>query len=156
MGQHHHCRSADPDWAEELNIALLSPEQVDAAWPYIAEMVVDGIEKNDVDASAGDFWTSSRSGQFYMILAHDDKPVAASFWRFETWPSGPVFNNLLTIGEHHRKEEWFPEMEAFVNSIVKANGVRKYVWRGPRAWGRMLPQAKSTTCNFIMEVRADE
>lgn len=139
-----------------MNIVLLSPGQVDATWPHIAEMVVDAIEKHDVDASAGDFWTASRSGQFFMILAHDDKPVAASFWRFETWPSGPIFNNLLTAGEHHRKDEWFPKMETFVNGIVRANGVKNYQWRGPRAWGRMLPEAKSTTCNFKMEVRADE
>ncbi len=137
-----------------MNITLVAPGNVDAVWPYIAEMVSDAVEKHNTDASAGQFWAACRSGEFFLVVAHDEKPVAASFWRFETWKSGPVLSNLMTAGEAHRKDDWFPDMTNFINQMALANGVKKYAWKGPKAWGRMLPESKITTCNFIMEVRA--
>jgi hypothetical protein len=137
-----------------VNISLVSPDNVDAIWPHIAKMVSDCIEKHPVDASAGDYWTGCRTGQFFLILAHDEKAVAVSIWRFETWPTGPILNNLLTASEPNRSGEWFQPMDDFVNGMAQANGVSTYKWSGPRAWGRLLPRAKITSCNYIMEVRA--
>lgn len=138
-----------------MNIALVSPQNVDAVWQHIAEMVSNGMDQITADCTAGDLWTLCRSGQVYLVIAHDQKPVAASFWRFEMWPAGGVFKNLMTVGEHHRKDDWFADMDRFVNRIAQSNGASLYAWQGPRAWGRLLPKAQITTCNYIMEVRAD-
>lgn len=137
-----------------MNITLVAPGNVDAVWPHIAEMVADAVQKHNTDASAGDYWTGSRTGNFFLIVAHDEKPVAATFWRFETWNSGPVLNNLLTSGEPHRADEWIPDCREFVNGMALANGVKSFVWRGPRGWKQFFPDAEAITCNYRMEVRA--
>src|SRR5690606_5824150 len=69
-----------------LNIALVPPQNVDAVWQHIAEMVSNGMDQITADCTAGDLWTLCRSGQVYLVIAHEQEPVAASFWRFEMWP----------------------------------------------------------------------
>lgn len=137
-----------------MNISLVPPANVDAIWPHIADRVSNCVTDLNVDCSAGSFWTMCRTGAVYLVIAHDEAPVAASFWRFETWPSGIVFKNLMTVGE--RMAEWLTDMDLMVNEIARSNGASSYAWQGPRAWGRVLPKAQLTTCNFIMEVRAYE
>lgn len=135
-----------------MNVDLVPPVDVDKIWPLIARRVADCIQKINADCSAGDLWTMSRSGALFLIIAHEDDTVlGATMWRFETWAHGTVFKNIITVGE--RMKEWFPDMQEKVNEMAANGGADHFVWQGSPAWRRLIPNAKTMTCNYIMEVR---
>lgn len=134
-----------------MTVSLVAVDRVDAVWPHIAEMVIDGIEKRHSDMMPAELWMGARSGNIFLLIAHgEEKPAGLSFWRFIRSAQGPVLNNMLTAGED--MESWLPEMNRVARDLAWNGGAKVYRWEGPKAWGRIFPQARITTCSFEMKV----
>jgi hypothetical protein len=81
-----------------VNIDLVAPADVDRVWPLIRDDVANCLIKTPGGGyAAGDYWTLARSGNIFLIIAHDGADlIASTFWRFED----DLFVCLMLAGKH--------------------------------------------------------
>jgi hypothetical protein len=66
-----------------MNIQLVGVADIDKLWPRVAGDITRCLRKAPTDVGAGDVWANCRSGQWFMIVAHDDVAIhGTTVWRF--------------------------------------------------------------------------
>jgi len=102
-----------------VNITKVS--DVDAVWPLIAPQIVKCIEKTPSFMSAGDLWQMCRSGQAFLIIAHDDVKIhGAAIWQFQTAYNTTVFSCLMLVGE--ALDDWALSLLESARLIARGGG----------------------------------
>ena len=110
---------------------------VDQVWHLVAE----GIEKSHAGSwdsyTTGKLHQMCRSGEAFLILAHDDQKVwGASIWQFRTVDNKPVFQALAFYGED--VGTWFGDMRERVRHMAKMNGAVSLVDEGRPGMGKLF------------------
>lgn len=132
-------------------VELVGVLHIDRIWPLVSKDFVECLNDNYGDCSAGDLWTQCRSGNAFLIVAHENEAIkSASVWRFENWLKGPVFRCLILTGKDMK--DWFDDVRTFCEQIAKDNGAT-FVWDGRDGWGRAFPEAKKIRQTYMMEPR---
>lgn len=133
-----------------MNVDLVSTMDVDKVWPLISQRIIDCVDSMNTDLSPGDMWTLCRSGAGFLVVVHDGSEIkAATIWRFETWPKGVVFRNLIVVGED--MASWIDACTKKVNEMAKQGGATWFAWQGRRGWERIFKNADKVGV-YIMEV----
>lgn len=124
---------------------------VDQVWPLINERINACLREQHGDCSAGDLLTICRSGAGYLMIHADETRVkAAAIWRFEMWLDGPVFRNLITVGED--MEEWLPSFLDLARETARSGGAKHFIADGRKGWGRIFPNAEIIRVTYRLEV----
>jgi hypothetical protein len=102
-----------------VNITKVS--DVDAVWPLIAPQIVKCIEKTPSFMSAGDLWQMCRSGQAFLIIAHDDVKIhGAAIWQFQSGYGQYIFDCLMLVGKD--LDQWAFDLFEAAKSIARDGG----------------------------------
>lgn len=133
-----------------MKVEIVPVAQVDNIWPLIAIRIANCLRDIDADCTAADLWDLCRSGHAFLMVAHDGDIYGAMVWRFETWPSGLVLKNLVTVGE--KMPRWLPQAHEAAGQLAINGGASRYVWHGRKAWQRYFPKAKVLNITYSMEV----
>lgn len=130
---------------------LVPLHAVDTFWPLVVDDISKCLENVDADCCAGDLYVMCRQGTAFLMLIFDGEDIkAALVWRTETWPSGTILKNLVTVGKDMRK--WLPAANEAARELARRCGARRYVWHGRKEWARIFRSAKVLNTTFIMEV----
>ncbi len=133
-----------------MKVEIIPVDQVDQVWPLIADRIDTCLHSIKADCSTADLWSLCRSGNAFLMVAHDGDIHGAMVWRFETWLHGPVLKNLITVGD--RMKDWLSDAHDAAGRLAKNGGATRYVWHGRKAWQRYFPKAKVLNITYSMEV----
>lgn len=107
-----------------MNIALIGLQEVDNIWSSIAEHVVKCLKKTPSYYSAGELWQMCRSGQAFLLLAHEGTEVrGAAIWQFQTAYGQTVFTCLMLAGKD--MGQWTVPMLESARSIARDGGAKQ-------------------------------
>lgn len=124
---------------------------VDTFWPAVVDDISKCLEDIDADCCAGDLYIMCRQGSaFLMIIFEDETVKAALVWRAETWPSGVVLKNIVTVGKD--MSQWLPLAIESAAELARRCGAKRFTCQGRKGWGRVFRNAKVLNTTFIMEV----
>lgn len=137
---------------QPVKVDIVPFEHVDAVWSCIAKQMQHACERSEQEESlkinAGDLWQMCRSGNGFLIIAHDNdpmQPLMASVWRFEDTPT--VFKCMMLYGPGMKR--WFGPLTKFVSTIAKDNGAVALVSKGRRGWQRYF----EPSANYDIELK---
>lgn len=119
-----------------MRIGIANAAEVDAIWPLISVKMQDGCDRTGGAVSSADLWQMCRSGNAFLLVGMEEEIRIASVWRFENWPSGPVFRCLGLCGS--RPDEWIESLYDFALSQARTAGVKRLVAEGRKGWPRIL------------------
>jgi hypothetical protein len=109
-----------------VNIELVGLPDTDRIWAQVAEDVSRCLRKAPMEIGAGDIWTNCRSGQWLLIIAHDDEKIhGTTVWRFS---ANRYFECVIMVG--NRLKAWFPDLISAASTIAKAHDCRGLVATG--------------------------
>ncbi len=109
-----------------MNIELVGLPDIDRIWGQIAEDVSRCLRKAPMEINAGDIWTSVRSGQWLLIIAHDGEKIhGTTVWRFT---ANRYFECGIMVGRGLKT--WFPDLIDKATTIAKAHDCRGLIATG--------------------------
>lgn len=133
-----------------MNIELVGVADIDKIWPRVAGDITRCLRKAETDVLAGDIWVNCRSGQWFMLIAHDGTEIrGTTVWRF----ANGYFECLVMAGDGLR--HWFQALIDYATFIAKANDCRGLIATGRTEFQsffkRYLPQAKAIRVTHALE-----
>lgn len=133
-----------------MNIDLVGLPDIDRIWAQVAGDVAHCLRKAPTDVEAGEVWVKCRSGEWLLIIAHDEGEVfGTTVWRF----SNGYFECLVLAGK--RLKGWFPALIDVATAIAKTNECRGLIATGrpefTSFFERYLPQAKAVRVTHALE-----
>jgi hypothetical protein len=136
-----------------LNITKVA--DVDAVWPLIAPQIVRCIEKTPSFLSAGDLWQMCRSGQAFLLIAHDDVKIhGASIWQFQNGYGRHVFDCMILVGKD--LDQWVLDIFTAADRIRADGGATAITATGRPGLFKILkkyiPGLKLARQSYIVEV----
>ena len=137
-----------------MKVETVPTDKIDVVWPMVSPAIVKCLHDIEADCTAADLWTMCRTGNAFLLVAHDGTICAATVWRFETWPSRKVLKNLVTvnIGPKTRMKSWLPQMIDAARTLAGLGGATSYIWQGRDEWARVFRAARKLTTLFEMRV----
>lgn len=136
-----------------MNIGFASAAEVDALWPLVGERMERACRRYRSNHTAGDLWQMCRSGQAYLMVAHDTETVLmASVWRFETWPDATVFRCLCLVGQ--RARVWASMARDAASNAARSGGATVLTASGRRGWEAMFPDAREVSRTYEVSIDA--
>lgn len=137
-----------------MKAEFIGLQHIDAVWPLIAERLVKCIQRFPMDCSSGDLWMMCRNGHALLMIAADETEIkSASIWRYETWPDGLVFKNIILVGED--MESWLPICADLAREKAVEGGCQRFVFEAREGFKAIYPKAKILRQVYMMEVQAD-
>ncbi len=134
-----------------MKIEIAGVHDVDGIWPLIAPKLCRAAEKCGDDLTAGELWQMCRSGNAFLIIAHEEKEILmAAIVRFERWNNGSVLRVLTLVGD--RIGEWAEEVKEFLNGMGKANGAGRIVAEGRDGWTRIFSEPRKLRSTYEMRI----
>lgn len=104
-----------------MNIALIGSQEVDGIWPSIAPRIVECLKKAPSYLSAGELWQMCRSGQVFLLVAHDETEIhGASIWQFQNGYGQSILSCIMLVGKGLRK--WALPLFDAASNIAKDGG----------------------------------
>jgi hypothetical protein len=133
-----------------MNIELVGVADIDKLWPRVAGDITRCLRKAPTDVGAGDVWANCRSGQWFMIVAHDDVAIhGTTVWRF----ANGYFECLVLAGSDLSR--WLYDLVETATSLAKLNGCRGLIATGRAGFKTLfkkhLPQAKAIRVTHALE-----
>lgn len=120
-----------------MKIGIATSQEVDALWPRISSEMQRGCDKTGGAMSSADMWQMCRSGNAFLFVGFEDSSLLfAAVWRFETWPSGPVFRCIGVCGR--AMKTWISDHYAFALEQAKYGGAQRIIAEGRCGWPRVL------------------
>lgn len=126
-----------------MRIGLATTAEIDLIWPQISRRMQDGCDRTGGATSSSELWRMCRSGNAYLIYAVDTELRMASVWRFETWPSGTVFQCVAICGT--RMDQWIAPLAQFAKSHAHIGGADRLIAQGRKGWERALKRVLGPT-----------
>lgn len=119
-----------------MNVGFASVAEIDAIWPMIAQNMQRACVRCDSEYSAGDLWQMCRSGNGFLLVAHEAPALfMASVWRFK----GAEFHCEMLWGTQRRL--WQRAAREFVEKTAKENGATRLITEGRTGWLRVFRDA---------------
>jgi hypothetical protein len=130
---------------------LVPIEAVDTFWPAVSQDITACLEAIDADCCTADLYLLCRQGNAFLILFFEENRIlAAKIMRAETWPSGVVLNDIVTVGKNMK--QWLPVAVEAVTELARRCGAKRVKFAGRKGWARVFKSARVHSTNFIMEV----
>lgn len=132
-------------------IDLVSVPDIDRVWPMVAPMVSEGIKRVPSETTMADLWANCRSGQWFLLIAHDGKDMSGvSVWRFT---AHGYFDCAFLTGE--RLDDWISGLITTATVIGKNHQCRGLSATGRtgllRHLKRHLPAVRTVRATFASE-----
>jgi len=109
-----------------MNIQLVGLTDIDRIWAQVAEDISRCLRKAPMEIGAGDIWTNCRSGQWLLIIAHEDgKIYGTTVWRFT---ANHLFECVILTGR--KMKSWLSEIVEAATTIAKAHDCHGLVATG--------------------------
>jgi hypothetical protein len=119
-----------------MSVAIVNSSEVDLAWPMLAPLFQQAIDRCGDDLSTGELWQMCRSGSAFLIYDAEDGHVRMGcIVQFQRWTGGPVLRVLALAGE--QMAEWIAEFDGFIERMMKDGGADRLVFEG-REWAAYL------------------
>jgi hypothetical protein len=123
-----------------MQVSLVPVPNIDAIWPHLREGFQRFIEKRDSGLSTGDLWVKCRSGEAFLIVAHDNGIRGASIWQMEARRSGHKLRCVALFG--YGMADWIEDMRAMARNIARDCGANALVSEARLGMQRVFPKAK--------------
>jgi hypothetical protein len=138
-----------------MNIALIGSQEVDNVWPSIAGRVVKCLEKAPSYLSAGELWQMCRSGQAFLLVAHDETKVqGAAIWQFQQSFGQLTLSCLMLTGED--LDMWADPLFQAARNIAKDGGAAALSATGRiglvQTLKKQIPGLKIVRQTYLVEV----
>ena len=124
-----------------MQVSLWPVAHIDQIWPSLRDGFQKALLATGGDLTTADLWTACRSGNAFLLIAHDGEQVfGASIWRPDTWQTGPKLRCLGLYGTGFR--DWINDMRAMAVRLAHDCGATSLVSDGRSGWTKVFPNAK--------------
>lgn len=138
-----------------MNVSLVPVQMVDQVWPQVVQGFQKASDRSGGDLTVGDLWQGCRSGNCFLILAHDESQVAAAtVWKPETWSSGGKFRCLALYGGD--MDEWLDDVIGLVTRLAQDSGAGQVIFEGREGWFKKLAGLRRVRSTFAIDVPQKE
>ncbi len=121
---------------------LVSVHQVDQFWPSLSQGFQRAVMKTGGDITVGELWQGARSGQTFLLVAHDETEIrGASIWVPQVWQTGGKLRCLALWGRGMK--DWIEDMHELATRVMRDCGATSLVSEGRTGWPKIFPQAKN-------------
>lgn len=126
-----------------MKIGVATSAEVDQIWPLVSTYLKKATDKTGDDYSTGDLWQMCRSGNAFLVYAHDDGRVfMGSVWQFQSWSRGTVFRCLSLGGIS--MSQWLQPLNTMIEAMMRDGGAYRFVIDGREGWSRVLQSLSRT------------
>lgn len=129
-----------------MNISILNNQDADKIWPTFSEKLQEACERTGGDTSSGELWQLCRSGNAFLIVAHDNGFKAAIIVQFQRWTAKTVLRCLAIVGED--MDSWLPSALEVIGKMAREGGATSFVAEGREGWAKVFPDAKKLRTTF--------
>lgn len=128
-----------------MSVSLVPVPNVDQFWPHLREGFHRSVMKTGGDIETGDLWIKCRSGEAFLLVAHEtthETPniVGSSIWMPQTWQTGRKLRCLALYGTG--MTGWIQDMHAMAKRLAIDSGATALVSDGRPGWAKIFPEAK--------------
>jgi hypothetical protein len=97
--------------------------------------------KTGGDIETGDLWVQCRSGEAFLLIAHEGEQIlGSSIWIPQTWQTGRKLRCLALYGSG--MSDWIGDMHEMAKRLAADCGATSLVSEGRPGWAKIFPKAK--------------
>lgn len=139
-----------------MNITLTPVQEVDNIWPVVSPMLAKVFDRAPGYLSLGELWQMCRSGNAYLLIAHDETAIkGASIWQFQRGYGRDIFTCVALAGSGMR--DWIRPLFDVAATMARSGGATAISATGRPEWTAMfdrhLPDVfKTVRQSFLAEV----
>lgn len=138
-----------------IKVDLVPTNIIDQVWPQVVDGFQKASDRFGGDLTTGDLWMGCRAGHCFLIVVHEDnKVLAATVWKPETWTSGVKFRCLALYGRV--MDEWLDDLIALATRLAQDCGATEAVFEGREGWFRKLNGIRRVRSTFAIKVPRKE
>jgi hypothetical protein len=124
-----------------MNVSLVPVPNIDAIWPHLREGFHRSVMKTGGDIETGDLWVQCRSGEAFLLIAHEGEQIlGSSIWIPQTWQTGRKLRCLALYGSG--MSDWIGDMHEMAKRLAADCGATSLVSEGRPGWAKIFPKAK--------------
>lgn len=137
-----------------MNITLTPVHEVDNIWPAVSPMLAKVFDRAPGYLSLGELWQMCRSGNAYLLIAHDTEIKGASIWQFQRGYGQDIFTCVALAGKDLKS--WLRPVFDAAREMARSGGATAVTATGrpefEALFKRKLPGVKVERVSFISEV----